>query len=55
VAVYVHHAGIVESVDGTRMTTIEGNWSDRVSHLSRGRGEALGFARVAVGDQRSGR
>jgi hypothetical protein len=50
VAVYVGHAGIVESVRGSRMTTIEGNWSNRVSRLSRSRGEALGFARVAVGN-----
>lgn len=47
VAVYSGHAGIVESVSGSRMTTIEGNWSDRVSRLSRRRGEAFGFARIA--------
>jgi hypothetical protein len=50
VAVYVGHAGIVESVARARMTTIEGNWSNRVSHLYRRQSEALGFARVAVGD-----
>jgi hypothetical protein len=55
VAVYNHHVGIVASVEGSRMTTIEGNWSDRVSQLSRSRGEALGFARVAVGDHLTGR
>jgi hypothetical protein len=54
-AVYHGHVGIVASVEGSRMTTIEGNWSDRVSRLSRGRREALGFARVAVGDHRIGR
>jgi hypothetical protein len=45
VAVYIGHVGIVTSVRGSRMTTIEGNWSDRVSRLSRRRSEALGFAR----------
>jgi hypothetical protein len=52
VAVYVHHVGVVVAVNGSRMTTVEGNWSDRVSRLSRARGEALGFVRVAVGDHR---
>jgi hypothetical protein len=51
VAVYIGHAGIVESVRGSRMTTIEGNWSNRVSRLNRRRSEALGFARLAVGDR----
>jgi len=50
VAVYVGHAGIVASVNGSHMVTIEGNWSNRVSELNRRQGEALGFARVAVGD-----
>jgi hypothetical protein len=50
IAVYVGHTGIVASVSGSRMTTIEGNWSDRVSRLDRSRYEALGFARIAVGD-----
>jgi hypothetical protein len=48
------HVGVVVSVAGSRMTTIEGNWSDRVSRLNRARGEAYGFARVAVGDHRIG-
>jgi hypothetical protein len=34
------------------MTTIDGNWSNRVSRVSRRRHEAIGFARVAVGDHR---
>jgi hypothetical protein len=55
VVVYTGHVGIVASVTGSRMTTIEGNWSDRVSRLSRSRHEALGFARVAVGDHRTRR
>jgi hypothetical protein len=55
VVVYTGHAGIVVSVTGSRMTTIEGNWSDRVSRLSRSRHEAQGFARVAVGDHRTRR
>jgi hypothetical protein len=54
-AVYNGHVGIVTSVADSRMTTIEGNWSDRVSRLRRSRGEALGFARIAVGDHRTGR
>lgn len=53
VAVYDHHVGIVATVSGSRMTTVEGNWSDRVSRLSRSRSEAFGFARVAVGDHRT--
>jgi hypothetical protein len=52
VAVYPGHAGIVVSVRGSRMTTVEGNWSNRVSRLHRSRYEAIGFARVAVGDHR---
>ncbi len=52
VAIYVGHAGIVTSVSGSRMTTVEGNWSNRVSRLDRRQSEALGFARVAVGDHR---
>jgi hypothetical protein len=54
VAVYTGHVGIVASVTGSRMTTIEGNWSNRVTRLSRRRNEALGFARVAVGDHTIG-
>jgi hypothetical protein len=50
VAVFVGHTGIVESVAGRSMTTIDGNWSNRVSRVARTRGQALGFARVAVGD-----
>jgi hypothetical protein len=52
VAVYSHHVGIVVYVTGSRMTTIDGNWSNRVSKVSRRRYEAIGFARVAVGDHR---
>ncbi|MEA2404692.1 MAG: hypothetical protein QOE08_1339 [Thermoleophilaceae bacterium] len=55
VAVYTGHVGIVESVSGNRMTTIDGNWSDRVSRLHRDRREAIGFARLAVGARRIGR
>jgi hypothetical protein len=55
VAVYVGHVGIVASVSGSRMTTIEGNWSNRVTQLSRRRYEAIGFARVAVGDHATAR
>jgi hypothetical protein len=55
VAVYTGHVGIVASVSGNRMTTIEGNWSDRVSRLYRNRSAALGFARLAVGARRLGR
>jgi hypothetical protein len=47
IAVYPGHAGIVESVGGSRMTTIEGNWSNRVSRLHRRQAEAFGFARLA--------
>lgn len=54
-AVFSGHAGIVVSVSGSRMTTIDGNWSDRVSLVQRGTGEALGFARIAVGNQPAGR
>lgn len=46
-AVYGGHVGIVVAVRGSAMTTIEGNWSDRVSRLSRSRRDAFGFARVA--------
>lgn len=52
VAVFSHHVGIVVYVAGSRMTTIDGNWSNRVSRVSRRRYEAIGFARVAVGDHR---
>jgi hypothetical protein len=34
------------------MTTVEGNWSDRVSRLGRGTREALGFARLGALDNR---
>jgi hypothetical protein len=47
VAVFSHHVGIVVYVTGSRMTTIDGNWSNRVSRVSRRRSEAFGFARVA--------
>lgn len=53
--VYTGHVGIVASVRGARMTTIEGNWSDRVSRLNRSRAEVRGFVRIAVGDHRIGR
>jgi hypothetical protein len=49
VAVFGGHAGIVESVSGSRMTTIDGNWSNRVSEVHRSRGEAIGFARLVPG------
>ena len=52
VAVFSHHVGIVVYVAGSRMTTIDGNWSNRVSRVSRRRHEAIGFARVAVGGHR---
>jgi hypothetical protein len=55
VAVFSGHVGIVTSVDGSRMTTIDGNWSDRVSQVSRSRGQALGFARLAAGSHLIGR
>src|SRR4051812_14273998 len=47
IAVFRGHTGIVVAVHGARMTTIDGNWSDRVSQVARRRGDALGFARVA--------
>jgi hypothetical protein len=50
IAVFSHHVGIVVYVAGSRMTTIDGNWSNRVSRVSRRRYEPFGFARVAVGD-----
>lgn len=50
IAVFSHHVGIVVYVAGSRMTTIDGNWSNRVSRVPRRRREAIGFARVAVGD-----
>jgi hypothetical protein len=48
VVVYSGHAGIVTSVRGSRMETVEGNWSNRVSGLERRRAEALGFVRVSA-------
>jgi CHAP domain len=53
VAVYSGHTGIVTSVRGSGMTTVEGNWSNRVSQLHRRQSEAFGFARIAVGDHAS--
>src|SRR3954469_3206942 len=52
IAVFPGHVGVVATVRGSRMTTIDGNWSNRVSQVYRTRYEALGFARVAVGDHR---
>src|SRR4051812_24720914 len=49
IAVFPGHVGVVATVTGSRMTTIDGNWSNRVTQVSRRRYEALGFARVAVG------
>jgi hypothetical protein len=41
------HVGIVESVGpGDRLTTVEGNHSDRVERVDRGLGEATGFVRL---------
>jgi hypothetical protein len=48
IAVFSHHVGIVVYVTGSRMTTIDGNWSNRVSRVSRRRYEAIGFARAAA-------
>jgi hypothetical protein len=55
VVVYSGHAGIVTSVRGSRMQTVEGNWSNRVSGLDRRRADALGFVRIAVGSRLAGR
>ena len=55
VAVFSGHVGVVVAVHGSRMTTIDGNWSDRVSQVSRARGQAFGFARVAAGSHLLGR
>lgn len=52
IAVYPGHVGIVASVSGSRMITVEGNWSNRVTQLSRRRYEALGFARPYVRPRR---
>jgi hypothetical protein len=41
---------VVATLTGFRMTTIDGNWSNRVTQVSRRRHEALGFARVAAAD-----
>jgi hypothetical protein len=43
-----HHVGIVEKVlpDGS-IQTIEGNYSDKVSRVIRGAGEATGYVRLA--------
>jgi cell wall-associated NlpC family hydrolase len=43
-----HHVGIVEQVnaDGS-IQTIEGNYSDKVSRVTRGAGEATGYVRLA--------
>ena len=41
------HVGIVESVGpGDRLTTVEGNHSDRVERVERSVGEATGFVRI---------
>jgi hypothetical protein len=43
-----HHVGIVEQVnaDGS-IQTIEGNYSDKVSRVTRGAGEATGYVRMS--------
>ncbi|MEA2466998.1 MAG: hypothetical protein QOJ57_1124 [Thermoleophilaceae bacterium] len=55
IAVFPGHVGVVATVTGSHMTTIDGNWSNRVTQVARRRYEAVGFARVAVGGHRTAR
>lgn len=48
--VFPQHVGIVETVRSNRtLTTIEGNSSNRVNHLTRTWGSAMGYVRVGAG------
>ena len=47
IVIWPSHTGIVISRKGNTMVTVEGNASDRVSHLDRDVSSAVGFVRVA--------